>query len=587
MEDIKTYLSDAECVTKVMARLGWTYFEQSKSCILDHRFCSLVTHRYPFNTPTDIKTLSTFEMGIHDNSVFCVIEMLSAGTLQLSDHSASIKAVFKDRSKIDRFSSGPMLCLIQSFIIVEDEVSSRSTRQKYILITECLILSSELIVPCTTSPEESVTFLVDGWFKRPQTLQYFKNEAKLYGLMSCRASSSNSPTFRKCWIRFTSSYLPLYHSLDINRTANISIPKRAISSIGNDYLFDWTDECTYSPLEMTEAVTEYYTIRNLIQSSFKLNQSRFLVSVEGILASKEIRGITSSSKNSCNFSAIVNDPDYAPHTCVLNLAELEVQFSIFIPTLIPILGLLPGRRIRVDHISLTIRDGNLCGLFLPSSQLQIDDILLIASIPPLESSQTVLLAQLLSTRPPSISWVSVFPIRVLELTMALYCDSCECLRNANTCTNCEGDCRIQVSCEIVVQDGSLECVAVITSFEILQRMLRFETDIVTDELHKGPVSRKFLYGDETSDWLSVHLNKVSWKRRFCLHIVSIPGYMQGMFEYQAPSTIVEPLVLRPKTYIDLEKEVQVSLSIKFLKVSVANIRILDPAQEAFAILSDI
>ena len=209
---------------------------------------------------------------------------------------------------------------------------------------------------------------------------------------------------------------------------------------------------------------------------------------------------------------------------------------------------------------------------------------------------------------PQHSWVSVFPLRLFDLTLDLTCLLCCKIRYDLVCSFCKSKCVLNGSCNVLVHDSAMEFFAVIEGAGPILKLLDLEKEeqLVMDHLclRTDPFS---IYGNivpsaaavgvgagdsrrKGAEWLERHCYSGEWKRRLNVQVTSLPSFLlhPPLFGNQdAPAVITNPNVLKVSSIKDLSSNHFLTLGLKWIKVQIASIRECEPVKEAFDLISEI
>jgi hypothetical protein len=246
-------------------------------------------------------------------------------------------------------------------------------------------------------------------------------------------------------------------------------------------------------------------------------------------------------------------------------------------------------------------------MIIPSESLPEQTLSDLKSAENLEPSMKIrhlknLFPSLRRRNSPIQSWISVFPLKVFDLHLDLYCSICSKSRYSMICEFCASKCRLIGTCTVLVHDSSLEFFIAIEGRESILQLLDLEASEqrIIEYLTVRQESLK-IYGNiqasngidfasrDDVDWIEEHCVMGGWKRRINIQIVSIPAYLleNPIFgNEEAPAMFTNPSLLKVCSIKNLSGANFLTISPKWIKVKVGSIRECDPIQEAFELMSD-
>ena len=636
-----------------MKSLGWTPLKVSKLEVLDHTECRVAVKRYSYNPICNLESLiakilsasggnaigvSTIPLA---DSLFVLFHgVLPSGFGRLQDETASLLVTIKDSdgSTIDLFSlfTSPSFVFIAKGTLIVEKYALNVPPIVYLCVDAADIqvqssrISPNLGVEIRLSKLETFYFYPN--YKRLVRMGVERQGSKyLQSVLSgflLVGSSHPIPAF----IRFTSTDLRLFHACRLDQMYVIKIPTRCFVKTSNEYLVEWDPECRIKmapseyekPPRFDSLLPQYsfVTVPHVLESALQYCSESSVVPLVNFsclnVVSKSIESVRFVSKD---YQQEVFSGDFNNlHNTVLLLASVGAPPAALltvhvVDTCFPLLGICPGSVISLYGIRMEVRQGKVVGVAGVGSMLALEPLPtcpLVTSASSFEESKLTYLRNLFPSHQiksfPQHSWVSVFPLRLFDLTLDLTCLLCCKIRYDLVCSFCKSKCVLNGSCNVLVHDSAMEFFAVIEGAGPILKLLDLEKEeqLVMDHLclRTDPFS---IYGNivpsaaavgvgagdsrrKGAEWLERHCYSGEWKRRLNVQVTSLPSFLlhPPLFGNQdAPAVITNPNVLKVSSIKDLSSNHFLTLGLKWIKVQIASIRECEPVKEAFDLISEI
>ena len=538
------------------------------------------------------------------------------------------------------------LCLVTNYELVVEELKNppvlKSDRKSVYLMIETTMASIHPLTNATnierTSAYSEFVFIPNAigptmlTFQKKKIVPYSIAQGIFFSADLSRVSTAKKD--KTLLIRFAGNAIACSQQFELGKICIIQLCSKDMRSIGdNAYLFECPSSDQISVGEVTTAVIAHFGqlletcipkfIYHSVSGALDLAQQTIqpgaicLVNLQCTIVAKSL--ILRDKSQECKLQFELSDflSEYAElqilndHFITLGVQtysegkkmSIEAkQVSVILPP-----GLYIGANVVFENLALEMNSaGVVTGSIVASTKItptnmfhDFDDIDLGEERMLQSNSKTLL--EHITQKPFQTMSVRVAVNALLKLEIYHICQSCSSVLDCDKCFCGSMDApEMCGSLQCEADDGSMVARLTISNMTEIFRLLKFQEQSIqhlsklvggcgkiswTCSNWKIPAESDPLSSSQAhaQEWIEQQLKNNPWQRE--VRIVGIfSKELSGSFESRSPSCLVNPALVQPRMFKDLEAVGYDIAGIKHLKIRVHSVGEIDPILEAYSVL---